>query len=361
MKMYIIKNSLYMLIFMMAFSCIGSGQLDTFDGDNELLNCVTSFLDRFKRPFTALEITQSLDNSLLLQCAYAYLESVFVCIHRGNADYASQMASKDEFSESKEPFDNVIVLNKKFTVSDLELLGECEHVDLVIVPSMKLVPHADWKCFVDAVLHVGDYVLFDVTFPTHMQSEVPRYVCGKHSEQTVDLPCYTEGFVRKLYFVHTCKTSLERNSWLSPRHSHKRYEIVADFDQKLLKKYIPHAPSYPMISRWISGINVTTFKMCEGIYPSSQVIIDALKDNAVDHPDWTMLNMVLQGHRVQLIDGDDPRDSKSSGARRYSPAWYQVYKELLLLQNPAEIESFFRTKLMRRYLALRAEYKKQVK
>ncbi len=57
---------------------------------------------------------------------------------------------------------------------------------------------------------------------------------------------------------------------------------------------------------WTPGINLTTFKNFNGIYPEKEVIVQEIKRlNETDHPDFNLWNMIINGSRLSMIDGND--------------------------------------------------------
>ena len=73
-------------------------------------------------------------------------------------------------------------------------------------------------------------------------------------------------------------------------------------------------------TQWLTGINLLTFKMLHGVYPSNERIKKSLKKlKNVVHNDWTINNMIIQGNKISLIDNDDPTHCSRGpgGGRRY--------------------------------------------
>jgi len=110
----------------------------------------------------------------------------------------------------------------------------------------------------------------------------------------------------------------------------------------------PHAYGNE-VCRWEPGINLVTFLMYDGAYPTRKEIKIALKTlkNRI-HNDWTVNNMILQGKKLKLVDWNDPVHDLARG-RRYSRKLFKAHLHLLDLKDPKEIENYFWKKLIANY------------
>lgn len=62
-----------------------------------------------------------------------------------------------------------------------------------------------------------------------------------------------------------------------------------------------------MISDWVPGVNILTFKMYHGSYPTTEMLQKSMKKlKGIAHNDWSINNMVLSGHRLIFVDFNDP-------------------------------------------------------
>lgn len=59
---------------------------------------------------------------------------------------------------------------------------------------------------------------------------------------------------------------------------------------------------------WIPGINLVTYKVLNGIYPTKEMVIIQLKAfKGFKHRDFHIGNLIIQGTNLVAIDGDDLR------------------------------------------------------
>lgn len=93
---------------------------------------------------------------------------------------------------------------------------------------------------------------------------------------------------------------------------------------------------------WVPGINLCTFKMCGGAYPTIQQLQNSLlKCKQPKHTDWMVNNMILQGWNIHLIDADDPL-----GNHQYTDELALAHQNLLKLQDPQQVQYYFWEKLL---------------
>lgn len=195
----------------------------------------------------------SLGEENISELANAYPESVFIVFG------------------GKVQGDNVIVFNHQVSSDELRMLASCEHVDIALLPKER---------FEDLeVLKKMSHIV----------------VCGEVIEGTKPF-------------------RLEQTTLIHPKKLRRAYDVFCDYDHKLLRKTRPDLVEE---IAWEPGINLMTYVLFNGVFPSRQEIITNIP---VDHchRDLVPNNMILQGKKVILIDGDDPTSAKvraDGGAR----------------------------------------------
>lgn len=284
------------------------------------------FLNQYQRPFTLLEIGKG-DHVFWIAEKYDA-----VCVITGaNTDLLEQCKSRS----------NIILLHKYFSPSDLKHLGQCERFDVILSHDVKQQFGERWKEAAEAIFDLGDYAIFtiqkdDADFKAYLEKNNGSLL-GNLSEKL------------QLYITKAKKNLLWRKTWLW-RILEAPYIIESTFTTKKLIKPSYWPPNTMQESYWLPGINLLTFKMCNGAYPTTEMIkkyMHEIKDEP--HTDWMINNMILQGDRLVWIDVND--FARSAGAilkeSPFNEERYIAHLELLDLTDSAQIEHFFWNKLIR--------------
>ncbi len=242
---------------------------------------IDSLLQWYNRPFTVLTIAPE-EPANMLNLAAKFRSSVFVLLA------PAPIVIKGLYDEKPE---NVIALDQQASLWALHRLGECEHFDVTFAPRLFEIFGENWRCALHTMLSLTDYTLFYVP-KNYLHSETAVYLKSLGA-------ILVEGN-KRLYMVYRPKTALIRKTWFNPRRS--EFTIVSTFSEKKLVKH-DHRSQHDIVTPWIPGINLVTFKVCSGVYPSTETIKNSVKELAYeDHTDWGAYNMIVQGTRVMLID-----------------------------------------------------------
>ncbi|MBA3752131.1 hypothetical protein H0X06_05080 [Candidatus Dependentiae bacterium] len=204
---------------------------------------------------------------------------------------------------TREQRKNIILLRpQKVNYDTFNKLAECEHFDVVIIHDLQLEA-GDLKPITTAFLKMGDHVFIEATtaYQSQIYSQLHMTAVTRQGEKT-------------LFYTHKPKTVLQKARFtqksrrVSPRPF---YYIKSDFHSKF---FIKESLSKPLV--WVNGINLVTFAMLEGIYPTDTIIrsrIASLQKRYVHHNDLVLGNIIIQGDRLIPIDfGDKRRFIKSS-------------------------------------------------
>lgn len=102
-----------------------------------------------------------------------------------------------------------------------------------------------------------------------------------------------------------------------------RYRVISNFKEKFFDK---DALDKPL--RWVDGINLITFALLKGVYPTDkmirQQIIKAEKTHS-QHNDLVLGNFILQGDRLIPIDVNDKR--RDANLNKCIKAALRAFKE----------------------------------
>lgn len=238
-------------------------------------SCVDNHLNMFKRPITYLEFSSSTSHLEVL--AHKYKESVF--IFWGNINHPITYA------------DNEIHLTEEVTPEAIQHLGECEHIDVVFINIEKYLSNEQW---LKSVSLLAEHVFIEIETNKALQTLLIRFGFNEINKQEA----------KATYYKYNKITFLKRTQWLEPASlSNSIREIKSSYTEKfLIKKYA----QYPKPINWLSGINLMTFKMLKGTYPTPDMLSSEMaKTYDIHHLDWMPNNIIVRGKHMQLIDTDD--------------------------------------------------------
>jgi hypothetical protein len=174
---------------------------------------------------------------------------------------------------------------------DFEILGRCEHFDVVVV--------RDFLAFGDAsleyMIELGDIVCIEVPLGEEL------FLSGLENFLK-----YRFNYGNKtVYLFNKPKFGLDIARWDLHDKMQKvevpRYAINSNLHCKQLIKN-------GKVTRWHQGINLITFIELRGTYPSDTIICSNLiKQKHTEHNDLVIGNLIVQGHTLVPIDFNDKR------------------------------------------------------
>lgn len=250
-------------------------------------NVIISLLQQYKRPVTVLEIGNHATAGTLHRAAHCRGSYVMMVRHKDSI--------ADKMQNGTVSLHNLVVLHPDtIDYAIMDNLGKCEHFDVVVIRDMdKWFTHNILYGIFKAALTLGDYLFVELNealIPmvtslhpcTVMESTVPRKVW-----------CYFE--------IH--KKYLKKARWTLHEENINNFEIISNFDEKKMYKH-----STNTTSSWIPGINLVTFIMLKGLYPTDTILCSQLKSfKTLKHNDLVVGNIVVQGKRIRAIDFCDAR------------------------------------------------------
>jgi hypothetical protein len=313
---------------------------------------IQEVLDRYRRPFDMLDIGAS-QGYFSFRAAHDY-DCVCVMIEGNNQAYPKAGSQLLDLCQANDSLDNIILLNKEVALEDLLKLGECESLSVVLAFNIIHWFGSRWREITDAILALGDNIIIE-TPPEEdcanreqnaLRKSIEEYLISQKAIILGKVPRHTsENKMANIYLLESEKKSLERKHWLAPKTS-DRYVIRSNYKEKTITKWPPHVERMKVIN-WKPGINLITFLMYNGAYPSRETIEASVRSiQDLSHNDWTVNNMILQGNRLSLIDWDDPVHGPSGG-RRSTPKVLKAHLNLVGLRNPAKVDSYFWNHLIR--------------
>lgn len=327
-----------LLCFLSLISAALHSNIQNFDTKNKhRYQCLQSFLEQYQRPFTMLEIGAKAD-SCSFKVAHNYQNSVCV-ITQNDQGLLDAFVSQNRFN-------NIILLNMLFSPDQLQHLADCEHFDLITAFDIADQFKINWQEAIDAMLNLGDHLVIDVP---SSRTDINDYILLKGGVAFGEVLLEQDSNISILYMIKSQKNYLQRKTWLRLAMKNSPYYIQSDFKQKSLCKPNNWPKGSKKISTWLPGINLVTFKMCHGVYPTKEMLQESLLQIKDDfHSDWIINNMVLQGHALVTIDGDDDSCRLFFSQERLSD-----HQQILNLDDPKKVEHYFWNDLIKKNLSRR--------
>lgn len=282
---------------------------------------INSFLTRYTRAITIVEFVVG-DHSRSLQSIYSNRFCYLIALGESARLYKRITSEKNHSTCA-------LMAPCGITAEMLDTFARCESPDCVIVPVECIK-----QDILESLFQLGDYciVIGDLgqIYPS------PPVECIQQETSI-------EGKLVSIYKSY--KKGLDIARWmcrLQPRNGGTKYPIVSDFNTKNLVKE-------GEVSTWKAGINLMTFLMLRGIYPTHDALRAQIKSmKRLDHNDLVIGNMVLQGTTLIPIDFCDTR--RNSNRRRCIKAALRLFKKYrtLLLEDPRKALDAYHYLLIRR-------------
>lgn len=246
---------------------------------------IEAFIAQYKRPITILEIGAR-------TAPYDYS---FTKRHPGTHVVMLQEGAERVVSNIiKDGITTVAVLSpEEIDNHMLEKLGHCEHFDVVIVHDLAELGSRNIFSVMNWLLKLGNHFFIEV--PHKLLERFPEAL----PKPEVVAMCKQEA----LCYFNVERTDLRLPRWDAPFNAKRDYKIQSNFLEKSLYK-----PLTGTSAAWIPGINLITFVMMRGIYPTDKMIrkqLNALEH--IQHNDLVVGNIVVQGSRIAPIDFGDKR------------------------------------------------------
>jgi hypothetical protein len=211
-----------------------------------------------------------------------------------------------------------------------------------------------WREVADSILALGDNIIIE-TPPEEEQADsgqnlirrsIEAYLVSRKATVLGKVPRHTcENKMAKIYLIQSQKTKLVRKHWLAPV-TDDPYTIASSYQARTITKWPPHARAREVYN-WTPGINLVTYMMYNGAYPSRRKIEAAIRRiRDLSHNDWTANNMILQGDRLSLIDWDDPVHG-TGGGRFSSHSVIKAHLRFVGSKTPERAAHYFLNQLIK--------------
>lgn len=315
---------------------------------------IQSVLNRFNRPFTMLDLGAS-QGYYSFRTAHDY-DCVCVMIEGNNPSYPMTGTQLQQLCELNTDLDNVILLQKPLNIPDMQRLSECEHFDVVLAFNIIHWIGPEWRKGIDAMLNMADHIIVETppqetnksAEENHKRQAIMDYLVSKGATVIGKVQRHTSQVYSNIYLIERKKECLERRTWLKPIMSGKTHKLISSYDEKKLYKKCDIPANYYMTSDWLPGINLITFKMYDGSWPTASMLIEDMNNMSKQqkyksHTDWMPNNFIVQGNNLEMIDFDDPTHKPGAvgGCRRVSDRFLKHVHEFLREKNAQKAERLF--------------------
>ncbi len=268
-------------------------------------------LNLYKRPITVLDIGAA-QGYFSFRIAHDYPATCVMI--EGN--YNERFHTADQLLELcklNTHLHSIIFLRKKITPAELEVLGKCEHFDIVL--AFNIIHHFghEWQRAAQAILNLGDNIIIEtpsaqdaIALNNSYVAPLEKFLLAQNGVTIAQTSRHTDPTAKaKMLWFKQNRNYLQKSYWFAHEHSPANTPFIIEsnfvtkmfFKKKMNKRYI-----------WHQGINLFTFKVLGGIFPVQQTIYEKLLQfSGIQHGDLLPWNIIIQGEDLVLIDYDDPR------------------------------------------------------
>lgn len=242
-----------------------------------------TLLGQYRRSITVLEVGRT-SHAYLFGFAKRY-PGTYVLMDRKLPVSADTLEDR--------AFKNIVFLHPEYIDAALLLdLGKCEHFDVAIIRDGDHLISEQMMRALPILLGLGDHIFIEMP-ERFVEAAQKVHACEVLPTQLGMCLCYFE--------MH--KTSILKSRWTASEENSANYGIVSNFEEKRMAKQ-----STGTTSSWIPGINLLTFLMLRGVYPTDNMMRKQLKTfKHIDHNDLVIGNIVVQGAKITPIDFHDKR------------------------------------------------------
>ena len=272
------------------------------------LEAIFSHCDRYNRPISVLDIGAA-EGQFTIALASKF-PGFFVAAEADPRRGLSQTLSRNKLK-------NVALLEKALTLQDLKEISSVQYFDIVL--ALSVVHHFDepFQEVVDVILGMCSYCFFEHPDPSEGLSTKNS---GRLMEEPINLSAYAPSVCAESDCSHLGYSSINRKMYLlqsaSPSLISKHYfmgqsfepsgayKICADYD-KIVLRCSRRGTERP----WKQGLDLRTFFLSNGVYPSVSKIVGLIDDLDIDESnpraDLAGHNALLVDGGIELIDQDD--------------------------------------------------------
>ncbi len=254
---------------------------------------IKPILERYKRPITVLDLGAG-QGYFTFRIANDFAST---CIMSEDNDGSSRRADQLlELCHLNSHLQNIVLLNKRMSLKELEKLADCEHFDVVLAFDYIDHENCNWKQTVNAILRLGDNIFIqtpwsNVSSENMAKRKVVEYFAKQSGKLILQTPCaYEPKMEEQMFWLQRNKSGLRCKcfAWKSKDSYMDLFRIKSSYTQKtFLKKGHSSGPE------WKKGINLVTFLMLNGTYPTKEDIKQSVakltREKLTDFAPWNLI------------------------------------------------------------------------
>lgn len=257
---------------------------------------IKKYIAKYNRPITAIDLGAS-QGYYSLRLAQDFPASTFVMVEED--PYLKTICHKNK------KLSNIIFLNKRINIKELEELGACEHFDVVLALQVIHWSLDAWKETTNAIINLGDMIFIELPPKEETTaiggiylSDINTYCVDLGSDIIAQFPRHTNSTLKSnLYLLNNKKKSITHSYWNAEEKT-KKYTIKSTKKEKLLKRKINKDTIETV---WIPGINLCTFMALNGTYPTYHTLLQSLLQWEQSHStpkEPIEKNILIQGNNL---------------------------------------------------------------
>ncbi|MCH9612264.1 MAG: hypothetical protein S4CHLAM102_07500 [Chlamydiia bacterium] len=274
-------------------------------------------LKRYDRPVTFLKV--GMDRECIIPRLGRHYRGAFVLIDGYQYEWSQGSIPK-----------NCIHLGRNYSPELLQRLFDSEHFDIVLFADHHLPISEETM---PLYLASGEHVIIR----TNDTSEGVLALLLHHGFKP--LPT-AEGSDEVYMHKHSPRNYTKRTFWYEEDGNiPEAREIVSNYTEKhLIKKYGPR----PIISDWLPGINLVSFRMFGGDYPTPSIMRrEILRLIQIPHPDFMPNNIIIQGESMTMIDLEDSNIGPGQSRTVLTDNFIQLLIDFVSEKDPQKVPHIF--------------------
>jgi len=272
-------------------------------------DAIKPILDRYKRPITVLDLGAG-QGYFTFRIAHDYEKYGSTCVMvEDNSDSFRRADQLLELCHLNSNLKNIVLLNKRLSLQELQKLADCEHFDVVLAFDYINPEDCDWKQRVNAILRLGENIFIQtpwssVSSENMAKKSVVEFLSNRSGKLILQTPCTCEPKIEEqMFWLQRRKEGLRCKCFDqdSKDSNMDSFRIESSYTQKtFLKKGRSSGPE------WKNGINLVTFLMLNGTYPTKKNIKQTIAKLTQEKlTDFVAKNLIVQGNNIALIDQKD--------------------------------------------------------
>ena len=265
-------------------------------------DAIKPILDQYKRPITVLDLGAG-RGYFSFRIAHDYDSTcIMVEDNDGSSPLADQLLRLCNLNPNLQ---NIVLLKKSLSLQELQTLADCEHFDVVL--AFDYINHEDceWKQRINAILRLGDNIFIQTPWSNDSSENkanrsVVEFLAKQSGKLILQTPCaYEPKIEEQMFWFERHKEALRRKCFAYEPED--PYMIKSSYTRKtFLKKGRLSGPE------WKKGINLVTFLMLNGIYPTKNQIKQTIAKFTQERlTDFVPKNLIVQGNHIAIIDQND--------------------------------------------------------